>query len=124
MFNKSFFLSTIHALIISLIFTLFFVCVFALFIGIFNIPNQAIKPINQLIKILSVFIGCFCSISGEKGLLKGILIGTIITLVTFILFAIISKTNLFTLSILWEILLGATVGGLSGIISVNVKNKN
>jgi putative membrane protein (TIGR04086 family) len=95
-----------------------------LFICSFNIPNQAIKPVNQIIKILSVFIGCICSLSGEKGLLKGIITGTIITLVTFILFAVMTKTNVFTISILWEILLGATIGGLSGIISVNVKNKN
>ena len=119
--NKSFFQSVIKGLIISLIFTIFFICIFALLISVFNIPNQAIKPINQLIKILSVFIGCFFSISGDKGLLKGLILGTVITLITYLIFSIIAKTNVFSVSILWEILLGIAVGGLSGIISVNVK---
>ncbi len=119
--NKSFFQSVIKGLIISLIFTMFFICIFALLISVFNIPNQAIKPINQLIKILSVFIGCFFSISGDKGLLKGLILGTVITLITYLIFSIIAKTNVFSVSILWEILLGIAVGGLSGIISVNVK---
>ncbi len=121
MSNKNFFQSIIKGLIISLIFLLFFICIFALLISLFNIPNGAIKPINQLIKILAVFIGCFFSISGEKGLLKGLVLGTIITLVTYLIFSIIAKTNVFSISIIWEILLGIAIGGLSGIISVNVK---
>ena len=121
MSNKNFFQSIIKGLIISLIFILFFICIFALLISLFNIPNEAIKPINQLIKILAVFIGCFFSISGEKGLLKGLVLGTIITLVTYLIFSIIAKTNVFSISIIWEILLGVAIGGLSGIISVNVK---
>ncbi len=88
---------------------------------IFNIPNQAIKPINQVIKILAVFLGCFFSIEGEKGLLKGLGLGALITVVIYVIFSLIAKTNIFTLAILWEILLGVAVGGLSGIISVNAK---
>lgn len=109
--------------LISLIFTLLTICLFGLLITIFNIPTQVIKPVNLLIKILAIFVGAFFSISGDKGLIKGILLGLVVSVVCFIVFGIISSTKIFTITSLWEILLSMVVGAISGIISVNTKRK-
>jgi hypothetical protein len=39
------------------------------------------------------------------------------------LFSIIGGSFVFTIKILWELLLGVAVGGISGIIAVNLKKK-
>lgn len=109
--------------IISLIFTLLTICLFGLIITIFNIPNTVIKPVNLLFKILAIFIGAFFSISEDKGLVKGILLGLLVSVICFIVFGLISNTSIFTLNTLWEVLLSMVVGAVSGIISVNVKGK-
>ena len=44
---------------VSIIFTLAAVLLFALAIKLFSIPSAAITPVNQVIKFLAVFLGCF-----------------------------------------------------------------
>ena len=123
MFNdKIFSFNLIKAVLIALIFSCASILIFALVLYLFSIPNEAIKPINCLIKVLAVFIGCFFSIKGERGLIKGLIYGGIITVIAFFFFALLSGTFAFGVSFLWELLLGLTVGAVAGIVTVNRKN--
>ena len=123
MFNdKIFSFNLIKAVLIALIFSCASILIFALVLYLFSIPNEAIKPINCLIKVLAVFIGCFFSIKGERGLIKGLIYGGIITVIAFFFFALLSGTFVFGVSFLWELLLGLTVGAVAGIVTVNRKN--
>ncbi|MBQ3234845.1 MAG: TIGR04086 family membrane protein [Clostridia bacterium] len=111
----------LKGVIIALVFSLLSVLVFAFIIKVFSLPMGSIKPIVTVIKIIAVFLGVIFSIGGEKGLLKGAILGFIISLLSFILFGIIGKNFSFSLSFLWDILLGLGVGAISGIVAVNLK---
>ena len=120
--DKIFGFNLIRAVLISLIFSCVSILIFALVLYLFPIPNEAVKPVNCLIKVLSVFIGCFFSINGDKGLIKGLIYGGIITVVCYLFFALLSGVFGLGVSFLWELLLGLTVGAVAGIVTVNKKN--
>lgn len=118
---KSVSLNFLKGLIIALLFSLVAVLVFAGVIQICSVPLKAIKPITVIIKIIAVAVGTLTSVKGEKGLLKGAILGALIILISFIVFSIIGSGFTFNISLLWELLLGVAVGGISGIFSVNLK---
>ena len=120
--DKIFGFNLVKAILISLIFSCVSILLFALVLYLFSIPNEAVKPINCLIKVLAVFIGCFFSIKGDKGFVKGLIYGGIIVIIAFLFFSLLSGSFTFGLSFLWELLLGLTVGAVAGIVAVNKKN--
>jgi len=107
--------------VIAIIFSLLSVLIFAFIIKVFSLPIKSVKPIVTTLKILAVALGVLLSVRGEKGLLKGALLGVIIIFTAFILFSIIGGGFEFSLNFLWELLLGAGVGAISGIFAVNLK---
>jgi putative membrane protein (TIGR04086 family) len=106
---------------ISLIFTLAAVLVFAFIIKIFSLNTEVIKPVNQFLKVISIFTGCYFSLSGRKGWLKGLITGLFVILLTYFIFAIISGSIEFNWSVIVEIIFGSIIGAISGIITVNLK---
>ena len=96
------------------------VLIFALVIQFTGLPESVIMPVIQFIKVLAIFIGCFFSLRGSKGWLKGGLVGLIAGGLTFLLFALLGGFPS-GLRILWDLLFCVGVGILSGIISVNLK---
>ena len=67
--DKSFYLGVLKGVIISVLFSLLAVLIFALVIKAFSFPDAVIKPVNVIIKTLSVFTGVFFSVKGENGLI-------------------------------------------------------
>ena len=109
------------AAFIAVCVSLVFVLVFTVIIELFNLPMEVVKPVNQAFKIISIFVGGLIFIRGEKGLIKGAIYGVAAVILTFLLFGIISSTLSADWKFLVEILLGAVVGAISGIIGVNLK---
>lgn len=111
----------IKATAAAVIISLAFVLIFTVIIQFCALSPSVIKPVNQVFKILSVVAGGLIFIRGDKGWLKGIIYGLSAVLITYFLYAAISRS----LSINWtfaiEILLGAAAGAITGIIAVNVK---
>ena len=105
---------------LAIIICLAAVLIFALVIQFTGLPESVIMPVNQFIKVLAIFIGCFFSLRGSKGWLKGGLVGLIAGGLTFLLFALLGGFPS-GLRILWDLLFCVGVGILSGIISVNLK---
>ena len=105
----------------AIIVSLLFVLIFTLIIQLFSLPLDAVKPVNQVFKILSIVVGGLIFIRGDKGWLKGIIYGLIAVVATYLLYGAIARS----LSISWkfaiEILLGAVSGAITGIIAVNIK---
>ena len=103
--------------------SLVLVLLFAFLLKFTNIPESAIKPVNQVIKGLSILIGVFVGLkrSKELGLVSGLLIGFIYTIVAFIIFSILGGIFAFDLTFLTDILFGAVMGAICGIICVNLK---
>ena len=121
--NNVFSLQIIKGVIISLIISLCLVLIFALFIKLFSFSDATTKPINYVIKIVAVFVGGFLAINGDQGFLKGLIIGVVSLLTAYLLFGVLGGGLKVGVSVIWEILLGATIGAFSGIIAVNFKNK-
>lgn len=105
----------------AVVVSLLFVLVFTLIIQLFSLPTEAVKPVNQVFKIISIAVGGLLFIRGDKGLIKGIIYGLVAVLITYFLYGLIASS----LSISWkfaiEIVLGMAAGGITGIIAVNIK---
>ena len=110
---------TMIALCVSLVLVL----VFAFLLKFTNISDSAIAPVNQVIKGVSIFLGVFIGLKKckELGLVSGLLIGFIYTLLAFLVFSILRGGFTFDITLLTDWVFGAVIGAICGIISVNIK---
>ena len=115
--------SIIKGAIFALFISLIGILIFAGIVVACKLNTSVIKAVNQFIKILALFLGVLYSVRGEKGFLKGGIIGVIFSLLIHLVFLIIGG----------EILIGKmfldmgfclVIGILAGALVVNVKRKN
>ena len=107
----------------AVLITLACVLVFALLLDVTGMSENVIKPVNQFIKLISVFLGTVLFVKGEKGWLKGLLTGLFSSLLSALLFGLISGGASFGISMLIDVLFGAAMGAISGVISVNLPRR-
>lgn len=107
----------------AVIISLAFVLAFTLVIQLFSIPTSVVKPINQVLKILSIAAGGLIFIRGGRGLIKGAIYGVIAVVVTYFLYAAIAGAISFSWKFLVELIIGGAAGAVSGIIAVNIKSR-
>ncbi len=105
--------------------TLILILVFALFIRFFDISNAWIFPVNQVIKIVSLFFGIYVTLKKLKsqGLLNGVIVATLYFVINYVIFAILQGKISFVLSNFYDLILTIAMGGLIGIIVVNIIKK-
>ena len=120
--NKGLFKSIISGTIVAVTSTLIMILIFALLIRFFNIKDTFIFPVNQIIKVTSLFIGSFVSLKGVKsnGFLKGILIGLIYFVLSFIVFSILQNKFSLTMSNVYDLILTTLMGGIVGLIVIHL----
>ncbi len=121
--QKSFFMQVAKGVIFGVAFILAGVLLFAFIVEVASLSDKVIKPINQVIKLIAIFGGCAVAISGEKGFLKGGIIGLAVTIISYVLFGIIGGTFGSFAVILTDALCGMVMGVISGVISVNIPRK-
>lgn len=114
----------LKATLAAVIFCLACVLIFSLIIQLFSLSTDAVKPVNQVFKTLSIAAGGVLFIRGGRGLIKGAVYGVIAVLVTYVLFSVIASSFAVTWLFALEILLGAASGAISGIIGVNIKRRS
>jgi putative membrane protein (TIGR04086 family) len=121
--KKNNILSLLSGTILSVCVTLILILAFAFIIKITNLSDNLIFPINQVIKIISIFVGVLLTlrISKDKGFLKGILIGITYYILSFIVFSILQGDFSITMNNIYDLLLTSFMGGLIGIIVVNIR---
>ena len=119
-YKSGFFASVIKGALFSVCVMLFCVLAFALIYGAAGLTNTVIKPVNQVIKVLAIFVGTV-RFRGDKGLLRGAVIGVLTIAVSYLLFALIGGIRLIGVGFLFDLIFGLAAGGLSGAISVNLK---
>lgn len=108
----------LKALIISVIISLVLVLLAALIIKLFNIKNGVIPIINQIIKGVSILLGCLIALkNGSNGWLKGIIVGIFYIALAFVIFSLLDGNFSFGLNILNDVALGSITGMVSGILS-------
>ena len=106
----------------AVIVTLVGVLIFAAIVKFALLSASVIKAVNQFIKILSIFLGCFLFIRGKQGLIKGVLIGVLSTVITYLLFGLFGGEVAFNYHFFLDLLFGLILGAIFGIIAVNVKS--
>ena len=121
--QKSFFMQVAKGVIFGVAFILAGVLLFAFMVEVASLSDKVIKPINQVIKLIAIFGGCAVAIRGEKGFLKGGIIGLAVTIISYIVFGIIGGTFGSFAVILTDALCGMVMGVISGVISVNIPRK-
>lgn len=120
--KKNNILKMISGVAVSISLTLILILLFALFIRFVGIDDKFIFPINQVIKVISLFVGVFVVLKGnkEKGLIKGLLLGFAYYLISYILFAILQGGFTLSISSLYDLILTTLMGGIIGLIVVHI----
>lgn len=121
--QKNFFMQVAKGVIFGVAFILAGVLLFAFIVEVAPLSDKVIKPINQVIKLIAIFGGCAIAIRGEKGFLKGGIIGLAVTIISYVLFGIIGGAFGSFAVILTDALCGMVMGVISGVISVNIPRK-
>jgi putative membrane protein (TIGR04086 family) len=95
---------------------------FALVLRFAPIPDKAILPVNETLKAAAIFLGALIFIKGDKGLLKGTLVGVFTIMLSYLAFSALGGDFSLSWLIIVELFFGAIVGGASGIFAVNFKS--
>ncbi|WP_251182959.1 TIGR04086 family membrane protein [Anaerocaecibacter muris] len=120
--DRGYVFEIVKANIIALIVALIAILVSALIVKIFTVSDGAIPIINQVIKSVSIFIGCLISLKKpNNGWLRGLICGFIFMWLSFVVFSALDNNFVFGLSLLNDSVLGAVAGMISGIIAVNIR---
>ncbi len=116
----------IKGTLIALSFSLIGILIFAFILKFTNISEGVITPINQVIKGVSIFLGVFLALKKQRemGLVSGLLIGLLYTIFAFLVFSILSGHFAFDMTLVHDLIFGTIIGGICGIISVNLKKSS
>lgn len=123
--GSGFFKCLLKGSLMALSISLILICIFAFVLRFCDISSDAIKPINQVIKIVSILIGCFYGLkkATEMGLITGFSIGILYTILAFVVFSILNGGFVFERTIINDLIFGGIAGAVAGIIAVNFKKK-
>lgn len=121
--KKNVFLQSVSGALTALSITLVLILIFALLIRFTSIPDNTIMPVNQAIKIISLFFGIFFALkkNREKGFVKGLIIGLIYIILAYIVFSLLSGKFAFSPTNIIDVVFAIIIGGLCGIICVNIR---
>ena len=117
-------LQILKGTIISTTVSLLLILLFALIIRFVSVSEKIILPINQVIKIVSILLGCLFSLrKTNKGFIKGMLIGVFYAILAYTIFSFLSGSLTLALTSFTDIIFCGIIGGICGIISVNINKK-
>lgn len=113
-------LQILKALGVILLFCMAAVLLFAFIVKTAALEANVISPVNRIIKAAAVFLGSMLFVKDNGGWWKGAIIGFFAVLSTKLLFSCIAWEFCWDWTILPELLFGALVGLISGVIAVNI----
>lgn len=118
-------LTTIRGSLFAVAISLVLVLLFAFALKYIAIPVTAIRPVNQAIKGISVFVGVFFALKKiqRMGFLHGLLIGFAYTVLAFLVFSILDGSFVFSKTLINDLLFSGIIGAVCGILAVNVLRK-
>ena len=120
--RKNNILSILSGIILSISLTVIGILLFAVLLRFVDISDAWIFPINQVIKLISLFFGMWAVIkkTKEKGFINGLIFGLIYFVINFILFSILQGSFAINLNNLFDLLLTSFSSGIIGIILVHI----
>lgn len=123
--KKNILISILNGTIVAISATLVLILLFALLIRFCNINDNWIFPVNQVIKVISMFFGgvVFLRRHNHKGFVKGLILGLLYYLLSYLIFSILQGDFVLNMSHFYDFILTILMGGLVGIIVVNIIKK-
>ena len=120
--NNTILMCTFKGSLIATMVSLVCILFFAFVIKLFGITDNFLKPINQIIKAISILLGvCFgLKTNKHNGLVTGVLIGLVYTIFAFVVFSALNGSFSFDKTILNDVLFGGITGAICGVICVNI----
>lgn len=122
--GNSFIKSLVSGTSVALISTVIGVLIFSLVANLCGLSTGVIKPVNQFIKVISIFFGCVFAVKESKGLIKGAAIGALYSVLIYLLFSLLAGSFGTFVSFIIDFAFCVVIGAVSGILTVNVGNKN
>ena len=121
--NKKNLIAIFKGALISLLISIIGILVFALFLKFVDISDGWIMPINQIIKVISIFFGVKVMLKSYNGagFIKGLILGIIYNFLAFIVFSILSSSFTIDFTIIYDTLFSGVIGAICGVICVNAK---
>ena len=103
--------------------TLLGVLIFALLMQWLRPSDAVIRVVNQAIKLLAILVGVWVSVGrgGERGLMRGALLGLIYMGLGVCLYALLSGQQLPLTAYLADLAMGVAGGGIAGMLIGNRK---
>lgn len=122
---SNFWIGVIKGSLWSVSLTLIGILLFAVVLRFTSISDSFIMPINQIIKVFSILIGCImgAKTNPEKGLKMGLIIGLLYSIIAYLLFSLLSGSWAFSLSTFIDVVFATLIGGICGIFAVNITNR-
>ena len=123
--NLTTIINVLKASLVGVVVSILLVLLFAFVLKFVDLNSGTISLVDQIIKVLSVFIAIVMlnKANDESLLLKGILVGAVYSIITFIVFSILNGGFNVGLGVLTDIAFSALVGGVSAILLNIVKKK-
>ena len=113
--------SVIKAVVLSLICSFLAIIILACILRVSTMPDKAVYPIMQTLKVLFVLLSTLLFIRGEKGWLKGGEIGLMFTALSYVTYSVIGGNYALSLLVLAELFFTVFAGSVGGVVAVNVK---
>jgi putative membrane protein (TIGR04086 family) len=111
----------VTASVIGILVSLVLILLAALLIKSLNLADSWLAPLNQSIKGVSLLTGALIAFKNKSnGWVKGLIFGIIYVVLAFLIFSLIDMTFSPDASLIWDLLLGAGMGVICGVIAVNL----
>ncbi len=112
----------VKAVIIATVASLLCVLLAAFIIKFFNLSSGAVPIINQIIRSLCVLLGCLISLRlPGNGWLRGIAVGFVYAVISFVVFSLIGGSFDFDLTLLNNTVNGVVTGFLGGVMAMLIR---
>ena len=115
------FFQMVRATCLAVLCSLCLCLAFSVVLNCTNIGDKWILPINFCIRAIAVFLGCAWFLRGEKGWLRGGIVGLMFTFLSGLTFALVGGGVELSWLLIVEVLFGVVSGSLSGIFAVNFR---
>ncbi|MCL1944352.1 MAG: TIGR04086 family membrane protein [Firmicutes bacterium] len=122
--SSSSIIGVLRGVLFALVVALALVLGFGLLVWFFEVSTDMAAIINQVIKGVSIFVGCLIGIRGtSNGWVKGFFVGVLFIIVAFLLFSALDQTFEVGMNLVNDIALGGVFGLASGVICANMGRK-
>ena len=113
-----FWLNICKGAVVALCVAMVLILAFAFIIKWTSLDANVINPINQVIKVISIFFGVAIALKSTEGnnLAKGAIVGALFSALAYLLFSILDGAFIFDMGVIWDLAFSSVIGLISAFI--------